>query len=94
MTQQKLKVGMLRVWRVPQVPGKPFHVYVTSLAEAKRVLDTLAEYDLFQFKHNIKPDYCAACGLEVYEADAGEGEPGWSEWCDADGNSIDSLERV
>ena len=38
------------------------------------IMDTLANYDIFQFENNIKPDYCNTGGLSIYE----EGE--WSEW--------------
>lgn len=74
----------LRVWWIPQVPGKPFHVSVKSVDEAKLVIRTLANYDLFQFENHIKGDYCNAGGLEQLEPD---GE--WFEWEDADGYSID-----
>lgn len=84
------KVGALRVWHIPQVPGKPFHVAVDTPQEAQRVLQLLANYDIFQLENNIKPDYCNAGGLEVYEADAGEGKPGWNEWHDDEtGDDID-----
>ena len=79
---------MLRVWHIPQVPGEPFHVPVATPQEARKVLDVLAHYDLFQFQNGIKGDYCNIAGLEVYEADSGDGEPGWSEWCSVDGDSI------
>lgn len=85
------KVGQLRVWHIPQVPGKAFHVLVDTPQEAQRVLNVLANYDIFQFKNHIKPDYCNAAGLEVYEADGGEGVPAWCEWCDDEtGDDIDS----
>ena len=83
-------IGALRVWHIPQVPGKPFHVYVDTPQEAQRVLNVLAQYDLFQFENKIKPDYCNASGLEQYEANDGEGEPGWCEWYDEEtGDCID-----
>ena len=72
---EQVKIGALRVWHIPQVPGKPFHVHVDTPQEAQRVLNVLAHYDLFQFQNKIKPDCCNASGLEVYEADAGEGAP-------------------
>jgi len=56
--------GEFRVWWVPQVPMQPFLVSVSSLAEAVRLLDALAEYDLFQVRHNIKPDYVNAGGVQ------------------------------
>ena len=75
--------GALRVWHIPQVPGKGFRVPVKSPAEAKFVLDILAAYDGFQFENRIKPDYCNAGGLEVYE----NGE--WTDWYSEDGQDID-----
>ena len=84
------RIGALRVWHIPQVLGKPFHVYVDTLQEAQRVLNVLANYDLFQYKNKIKPDYCNAAGLERYEANDGGGNPGWCEWYDEEtGDFID-----
>lgn len=87
---QKPKIGALRVWHIPQIPGKAFRAEVASPGEAKKVIAILADYDLFQYRNRIKPDYANASGLEVYEADAGEGRPGWCEWCDEEsGHEID-----
>lgn len=77
----------LRVWWIPQVPGKPFHVPVENTDEAKKILDVLAKYDLFQLENNIKPDYSNVGGLEVYN----EEEKCWEEWCNEEGDSIDDL---
>jgi hypothetical protein len=82
------KEGDLQIWWIPQVPGKPFTVPVASVAEAKKLLDVLALYDIFQFENRIKPDYCNAGGLSVYE----DGE--WCDWQDEDGNTIDDLALV
>ena len=57
----------LRVWWVPQIPGKPYYKIVGNLKEARLLLDTLAEYDDFQFTNNITPDYPNTGGLEIYE---------------------------
>jgi hypothetical protein len=76
----------LRVWHIPQVPMDAFYVPVNSIEEARKVLDVLAYYDLFQFENNIKPDYCNMNGLEVFE----NGE--WLEWESADGDNIKSIE--
>lgn len=75
----------MRVWWIPQVPGKQFHVDVETLVEAKKLLTTLAKYDLFQLEHNIKPDYNNAGGLEVYI----DGE--WEEYEDEYGDDITNL---
>jgi len=84
----KPKEGELRVWWIPQVPMKAFRVAVKSIREARLVLDALANYDIFQFENNVKPDYCNAGGLEVFES----GE--WSEWYDEEsGESIDELDE-
>lgn len=84
--------GALRVWWIPQVPGKPFYWPVGSIKEAKLLLDVLAMYDLFQFNHHIKPDYANAGGLEIYE-DIGEDALSWDEWCNEDGSTIDEVDE-
>lgn len=53
----------LRVWHIPQMPCKSFHVPVSSPGEAIKILGVLADYDLFQFENHIKPDYSSAQGL-------------------------------
>jgi len=83
------KQGDLKVWHIPQVPGKPFEVPVNTLEEAKIILNVLADYDIFQYENNIKPDYCNVQGLEVYEQNFdGDGNDDWVDWCDEDGNDI------
>lgn len=74
-----------RVWWIPQVPMKPFHVPVKTEEEAILVLDTLAKYNLFQFPNNIKPDYSNDGGLEVLEGEE------WSEYYDKDNHDIDEI---
>jgi len=71
------KEGDLKVWWTPQVPMQAFEVSVETLSAAGLLLDTLAKYDAFQFENNIKPDYCNAGGLVVFEG--GEWVDWWSE---------------
>lgn len=68
--------GALRVWWIPQLPMKAFHRDVADLAQAKLLLETLADYDAFQFENNVKGDYCNVGGLQLFEC----GE--WSDWYD------------
>ena len=83
MAKQKI-----RVWWIPQVPGRPFHVDVTNLVEAKLILNTLAHYDLFQYENYIKGDYANAGGLEVWD----EADQEWTNWEDEDsGREIDGY---
>lgn len=70
----------LRVWWIPQVPMKAFEVPVSSVAEGVKILDVLAEYDLFQLENRVKPDYANAGGLLMLE----DGE--WVDWCTEDGD--------
>lgn len=81
------KEGDLAVWWIPQVPMKSFDVPVKDIEQAMFLLDTLAQYDLFQLENNVKPDYCNAGGLNVFE----NGE--WLEWENEDGEQIDNLRR-
>jgi hypothetical protein len=64
----------LRVWHIPQVPGKAFYVPVDSPEEGIKIMDILSYYDLFQLEHRIKPDYSNVCGLEMFV----DGE--WTNW--------------
>lgn len=77
--------GSLRVWWIPQVPGKRFFVYVDDLEQAKLIMNVLADYDIFQYENHIKPDYSNAGGLEMFD----EGEDYWLDWHSEDGDSFD-----
>lgn len=66
MTQnihQGPKTSAYRVWWIPQIPMEAFVVELEDLGEAYRLVGTLASYDLFQYHHNIKPDYSNAGGV-------------------------------
>ncbi len=76
----------LRVWWKPQIPmNESFYVEVATPQEAKKVLDILAKYDLFQLENKIKPDFSNAGGLEVFESKQ------WSEWHSENGEDIDEV---
>jgi hypothetical protein len=82
----------LKVWWIPQVPGKPFEVLLSSFAQAKTLLEALAQYDLFQLAHNIKPDYCNAGGLMIWDASApDENGDCWTDFNTDEGSEIDTL---
>lgn len=78
----------LRVCHYPQIPCKPFIVKVASLEEAKKIMDTLADYDFFQYRNNIKPDYSNSTVLEQWD----EEEKDWLCWMDED-TGIDNLDE-
>lgn len=91
---KKYKHGELRCWWVPQVPMRAFHVLVTSLVEARLVLDTLARYDLFQLENKVKPDYSNAGGLQIFDAnDKTDSDGGsWVDWYSDEGEDINQFE--
>lgn len=66
----------LRVWYIPQVPGQPFKVEVSTLEDAALAWKTILGLSAFEFDQNIKPDYTDAIGLEEFI----DGE--WLEWED------------
>jgi hypothetical protein len=68
----------LRVWWIPQIPGKAFHYDVDTVHQGVLLMDTLAKYDLFQFQNNIKPDYCNAGGIQQWC----EEDQDWEDWYD------------
>lgn len=67
MEQTQNKQGDLKVCWFPQVPCKAFEVPVTSVAEGVKLMDVLADYDLFQYKNRIKPDYANMGELVIFE---------------------------
>jgi len=82
-----LKEGMLRVWWISNLPSLPFYVPVNTIEEAKLVFKTLADYDL----HCGDVIESNAGGLEVVET-MDDGELGWVEWYNDEGQSIEELE--
>jgi len=75
--------GDLRVWWIPQVTMKAFYVAVDSVKEGVKIESILANYDIFQFENNVKPDYCNAGGLQRFVNNFdGEGNSGWEDWYD------------
>jgi hypothetical protein len=80
-------VGALRVWYIINVPGTPEHIPVDTPEEAIKVINDEAERQL------RNPDiHSNVFGLEVYEEDSdGDGNPGWCEWYNEDGEDIDSY---
>jgi len=97
MDNNEPKEGDLKVWWIPQIPGKPFEVPVESVAEAQKLLDVLAKYDIFQYENKVKPDYCNAGGLVVYEMERVDGmdhRGDWVDWTNEEGDSIDDLRRA
>lgn len=61
-----IKLPKLRVWHIPQVPMKAFHVECSSLEEAVKIKNALADYDLFQYENNVKGDYANANGIQMW----------------------------
>ena len=96
-----IKHGDLRVWWIPQVPMTPFHVPVSTPHEGFKWMYYLAEYDTFQYKHKVKPDYSNTGGLEAWNADDQEWQTWYNEetgeddreayatWCDVYENGTD-----
>lgn len=84
MTAQE---GDLRVWWIPQMPMEPLLIKVTNPDEGAKLLDILADYDLFLHDRRIRKDCSNAGGLEVYE----DGE--WVEWLDEAGYDVGDIER-
>lgn len=70
-------MSKLRVWWIPQIGiEKAFYVPVKTVEEGKKVLDTLAVYDMFQFENNIKPDFSNVGGLQMFDEEYQE----WNDW--------------
>lgn len=94
------QIGDLRIWWIPQVPMSPFYWPLKGgtkeeiVENAGNILDMLAEYDMWQLENNIKPDFSNVGGLEIYEADNGDGKSGWCDWYSEDGEDLEELRRI
>jgi len=85
----------LQVWWIPQIPMKAFNVDVSSVEEGVKIMAVLANYDIFQYENNIKPDYCNAGGLNQWSEDCdGEGNAGWESWYDEETGEDDPAEYL
>lgn len=73
-----MKEQELRVWWISQVGAadRLFYVSVKTVMEGKKVLDILSAYDAYQLQNRIKPDYCNAGGLEMWN----DKEKEWRDW--------------
>lgn len=71
-------MSKMRVWHMPQVGSCDATLYipVENEREAKKVMDLLACYDLFQLENNIKPDFSNCSGLQIFN----EIENEWGDW--------------
>jgi len=76
MNNDTPKEGDLKVWWQPQAgAGIPnFEVKVADPYEGAAILKALANYDLFQLKHNVKPSFINTGGLIMF--DNGD----WYDW--------------
>lgn len=83
----------LRVWWIPQVPMTAFYVPVRSVEEGAKILNVLAAYDLFQFRHRVKPDYSSVGGLQVFDAEDKDDAPAgsWTDWYDEESGETDPV---
>lgn len=56
-----------RVWWIPQIPMEAFRVDVESAEQGEWLMSVLADYDQFQYDHNVKPDYSNVGGGRVLQ---------------------------
>jgi len=85
--EKKPREGDLRIWHNSNIGDpryeKNFHFPVDDPAMGRKMLDLLAEYDLYQGERKV---FANAQGLEIFEG----GE--WFEYEDQDGNNIRDIE--
>ena len=82
MTNNKLKI-----WHIPNIPGEAFEKEVKDIQEAIKLLDLLADYDLFLGELLI---YSNVQGLLVFNED----DQKWEEWADDYGDTIDEYRKA
>jgi hypothetical protein len=79
-------------------PGKQhiFYVPVAGLAEAKKILEVLADHTNFLIAHDLCNDYANVNGLEEFDPDDPIDDPegSWCEWESDDGDDIHQINIV
>jgi len=81
-----------KVWWIPQVPMASFEVEVDTLDIGRKICSVLADYDLFQFENNVKPDYCNVGGVMFSHPDFENGE--WFDVPDDEDEWADNIEAI
>lgn len=71
-----------------------FKVDVDTVAEGVKLMRVLADYDIFQFENNVKPDYCNVGGLLMFDPldDTDSPEGTWVDWYDEETGEDDPVE--
>lgn len=64
---------------------EPYHQTVSSVEEAKLVIDSIASFINMKVDEGVFPDHCSTAGLEEYDEDDNE----WCTWYDEDGCDFD-----
>jgi hypothetical protein len=65
-----------------------------TVEEGVKIMDVLAQYDLFQLKHRVKGDYANMGGLRRWCEDNGDGTSGWEDWYDEETFEDDPRESL
>lgn len=79
MDEREIK---LRVYHIPNVPREPYYVEVSTVYDAKQILNALANYDLYLGEDVIGTN---VQGLMIWE----DGE--WCDWYDSRGRDIHEV---
>ena len=58
-----------KIWYTHQVPGQAFEREVSDPAVGLQILDAIYDLALFQFSHNMIPDYANAGGVVYLDED-------------------------
>jgi len=62
-----MSAAKFKAWYIPQVPMKAFEVERDTAAEAQSALDLITDFSIFEFENKVKPDYCDAGGVAVWD---------------------------
>jgi hypothetical protein len=68
---------------------EPYYREVSSVEEAKIIIDAIADFINKKVEENVFPDHCSTAGLEEYDEDDDE----WYDWYDEDGCDFNDFRR-
>lgn len=69
---------------------EPYYKEVSSVKEAKIIIDTIADFVNAKVDEGVFPDHCSTAGLQEYD----EEEKEWMDWYDENGLDFDEHLRA
>lgn len=89
--EKKPSHGQYRVLHFPQIPCKPFEVWVQTIKDGQATQNLLAQYDLFLLAENHRGDFSNISMIQVWDDECPDDEG--SCWIDIDDDEQAEIQK-